>query len=174
MDRGLFWFKRIAEKTITAIMQPDLSEFNDDDRKMAAKSLKRWIPRVDPDDRSHIDAFLVAKMQNKKRVHLNDVLSILKSLQLMVERSCSQDAVFYVVPRTNFPKGLSAEHQKWLVTRNELEERYEVLDDDTDFDSVYVFMDGVSRASLGKWINQMRFGLKLGRISRAPRCVSRA
>ena len=86
-----------------------------------------------------------------------------------MERSCSQDAVFYVVPRANFPKGLSAEQQKWLVTRQELEERYEVRDDDTDFDSVYVFMDAVPRASLGKWINQLKFSLKLGRITRAPR-----
>ena len=170
MYRGLFWFKGIAEKTITASMQPDLSElFNDDDRKVAAKSLKRWIPQVNPDDRSHIDAFLAAKMQNKKRVHLNDVLAILKSQRLMVERSCSQDAVFYVVPRANFPKGLSAEQQKWLVTRQELEERYEVRDDDTDFESVYVFMDAVPRASLGKWINQLKFSLKLGRTTRAPR-----
>ena len=70
------------------------------------------------------------------------------------------------MPRINFPKGLSAEQQKWVVTRDELAERYKARDDDTDYDSVYLFMDACPRAGLGKWIHQLRFSLKMSRISR--------
>jgi hypothetical protein len=40
------------------------------------KRLKTWIPEVNPDDHSHIDAYLLAKMQNKQRVSLQAVLSM--------------------------------------------------------------------------------------------------
>ena len=74
---------------------------------------------MNPDDHSHIDAYLLAKMQSK-RVSLNNVLHILKQQTISVERSSSQEAVFYVVPRVNFPKGLSPEQPKWMVTREEV------------------------------------------------------
>ena len=38
--------------------------------------------------------------------------------------------------------------------------------DDTDYDSVYLFMDACPRAGSGKWIHQLRLSLKMSRISR--------
>jgi len=78
---------------------------------MAAKRLKSWIPQVTPDDPSHIDAYLLAKMQNK-RVSVSAVLAIIDQQDLSVERSQRQEARFYVAPRTKFPKGLSTVQQK--------------------------------------------------------------
>ena len=78
---------------------------------MAAKRLKTWIPQVDPDDQSHINAYLRAKMQNKQRVSLQAVLANLKQQEFAVERSLSQDAFFGVAPRSNFPKGPSIEQK---------------------------------------------------------------
>ena len=95
-------------------------------------------------------------MQSKS-VSLSNVLQILKQQTVSVDRSQSQEAVFYVVPRANFPKGLSPEQQKWMVTGEEVAQRYEMRDDDTDYDNVYLFMDACPRASLGKWIHQLRF-----------------
>jgi hypothetical protein len=108
----------------------------------------------------------------RKRVSVNNVLQILKQQTVSVERSSSQEAVFYVVPRANFPKGLSPEQQKWMVTGEEVAQRYEMRDDDTDYDNVYLFMDACPRASLGKWIHQLRFSLKLSRTSTSPRSAA--
>jgi hypothetical protein len=138
---------------------------------MAAKRLKSWIPQVNPDDPSHIDAYLLAKMQNQ-RVSVSAVLAIINQQDLSVERSTSQEARFYVVPRTNLPKGLSTVQKQWLVTKDELMARYEVQDDDTDYDTVYVFSDGCPREALGRWVHQKTFCLKLGRTSRARRTAA--
>ena len=151
----------------TAVVQ----DATDADRAMAQKRLKTWVPDVNPDDHSHIDAYLLAKMQSK-RVSLSNVLQILKQQTVSVDRSQSQEAVFYVVPRANFPRGLSPEQQKWMVTREEVAKRYEMRDDDTDYDSVYLFVDACPRASLGKWIHQLRFSLKLPRTSKIPRSAA--
>jgi hypothetical protein len=133
---------------------------------MAAKRLQTWVPQVDPDDASHVDAYLLAKMQNKQRVSLQAVLANIKQQEHKVERSLSQGALFWVAPHGNFPKGLSAEQKSWLVTKEELAARYELPDDGTDYDNVYVFSDACPRASLGKWVNQLKFSLKLGRTTR--------
>jgi hypothetical protein len=108
-------------------------------------------------------------MQNKQRVSVSAVLAIINQQDLTVGRSQRQEARFYVVPRTNFPKGLSTVQQKWVVTSEDLMARYEVQDDDADYDTVYVFSDGCPREALGKWVLQKIFCLKLGRASRAPR-----
>ena len=126
------------------------------ERAMAAKRLQSWIPRVNPDDPSHIDAYLLAKMQNQ-RVSVSAVLAIINQQDLSVERSQRQDARFYVAPRTKFTKGLSTVQQKRLVTKEELMAGYEVQDDDTDYDTVYVFSDGCPRAGLGRWVHQKIF-----------------
>jgi len=152
-------------------MQTVVQDATDADRAMAQEGLKTWVPDVNPDDHSHIDAYLLAKMQSK-RVSLSNVLQILKQQTVSVEGSSSLEAVFYVVPRVNFPKGLSPEQQKWMVTRDEVAQRYEVRDDDTDYDSVYLFMDACPRATLGKWIHQLRFSLKLSRTSKIPRSAA--
>ena len=133
---------------------------------MAAKRLQTWVPQVDPDDASHVDAYLLAKMQNKQRVSLQAVLANIKQQEHKVERSLSQGALFWVAPHGNFPKGLSAEQKSWLVTKEELAARYELPDDGTDYENVYVFSDACPRASLGKWVNQLKFSLKLGRTTR--------
>jgi hypothetical protein len=148
-------------------LQTAVQDATDADRAMAQKRLKTWVPDVNPDDHSHIDAYLLAKMQSaRQRVSLQAVLHILKQQELSVERSAAQEAVFYVVPRANFPKGLSLEQQKWMVTREEVAQRYEMRNDDTDYDSVYLFMDACPRAGLGKWIHQLRFSLKMSRNRR--------
>jgi hypothetical protein len=111
-------------------------------------------------------------MQNKQRVSLQAVLALINQQDLSVERSSSQEARFYVVPRTNFTKGLSTVQQKWLLTSEELMARYEVQDDDADYDTVDVFSDGCPRDALCKWIHQINFCLKLGRTSRAQRTAA--
>ena len=67
-----------------------------EDRAMAAKRLQTWVPQVDPDDASHVDAYLLAKMQNKQRVSLQAVLANIKQQEHKVERSLSQGALFWV------------------------------------------------------------------------------
>ena len=79
---------------------------------------------------------------------------------------------FFVAPRSNFPKGLSTEQQKWLVTKGELLARYEVHDDDTDFDNMFVFSDACPRATLGKFVHQLKFSLKLASTMRVPRTAA--
>jgi len=130
--------------------------------------LLTWVPQVDPESRAHVDAYLLAKMQHS-RVTVQQVLHIIRAQELTVESSSSQTSTFYVVPRSNFPKSLSPEQQKWLVTKQELEARYEVHDDNTDYDQMYVFMDACCRAGLGKWINTLRFTAKMARKNRDVR-----
>ena len=68
-------------------MQTVVQDATDADRAMAKKILKTWVPDVNPDDHSHIDAYLLAKMQsNKQRVSLQAVLQI--------QRSAAQEAAF--------------------------------------------------------------------------------
>jgi hypothetical protein len=97
------------------------------------------------------------------------VLQIIQEQELSVSSSQSQESRFYVVARTNFPKGLTLEQQKWLVTKQELESRYELRDDNTDYEQMYVFHDACPRAGLGKWANTLRLSLKMSRTSREPR-----
>ena len=59
-------------------MEKPVPDSFDADRAMAQKRLKTWVPEVNPDDHSHIDAYLLAKMQNKQRVSLQAVLAIIK------------------------------------------------------------------------------------------------
>ena len=151
--------------------QPLVPAFTVADVAMAKRRLTSWVPQVDPMDRAHIDAFLCAKMQSS-RVSLQAVLAIIKEQKLGVERSSSQDAVFFVAPRSNFPKGLSTEQQKWLVTKDELLARYEVHDDNTDFDTVFVFSDACPRATLGKFVHQLKLSLKLARTTRGPQTAA--
>jgi hypothetical protein len=87
MRSWLSWFKRldsrvrgIRKKQQTASldmqnMQTAVQDATDADRAMAQKRLKTWIPEVNPDDHSHIGAYLLANMQNKQRVGLQAVLS---------------------------------------------------------------------------------------------------
>ena len=133
---------------------------------MAAKRLKTWIPQVNPDDPSHVDAYLLAKMQHKQRVSVQAVLANIKQQEYTMDRSFSHGTLFWAAPHSNFPKGLSTEQKSWLVTKEELEARYEFPDDGTDYDHVYIFTDGCPRAGLGKWVNQLKFNLKMGRTLR--------
>ena len=129
---------------------------------MAAKRLKLWVPQVDPDDPSHVDAYLLAKMQHKQRVSLQAVLANIKQQDFAVEKSSTSNAAFWLAPTTNFPKGLSAEHKQWLVTREDLASRFEMPDDGTEYDKVYVFSDACPRAGLGPWVQKLTFALKAG------------
>ena len=135
---------------------------------MAAKRLKTWAPQVDPDDPSHVDAYLLAKMQQKQRVSLQAVLANIKQQEVAVERSSTSNASFWVAPTSNFPKGLSTEQKQWLVTREDLASRFELPDDGTEYDKVHVFSDACPRASLGQWVQKLTFSLKLGRTTRGP------
>jgi len=145
-----------------------VGDFTDAERAMAQRRLKTWIPQVDPANRARVDAYLLAKMKNA-RVSVQQVLQIIQEQELSVSSSQSQESRFYVVARTNFPKGLTLEQQKWLVTKQELESRYELRDDNTDYEQMYVFHDACPRAGLGKWANTLRLSLKMSRTSREPR-----
>ena len=81
---------------------------------MAAKRLKIWVPQVDPDDPSHVDAYLLAKMQQKQRVSLQAVLANIKQQEFAVERSSTSNASFWLAPTSNFPK------VKWHVVGSKI------------------------------------------------------
>jgi len=136
-----------------------------DERALASKRLKQWVPKVNPDSHAHIDAYLLCRMKTN-RVSLPAVLAAIKQQEHLVERSSSQDALFWVVPHTNFTNGLPTEAAKWLVTEAQLRERYELLDDGTDYDSVYIFSDACPRSLLGIFVHQLKFSIKLGRTTR--------
>ena len=56
--------------------QTAVQDATDADRAMAQKRLKTWVPDVNPDDHSHIDAYLLAKMQSVNIVHVLGLFSV--------------------------------------------------------------------------------------------------
>ena len=148
-------------------MKRSPAEATREQRAVAAKRLKNWVPEVGPANPSHVDAFLLAKMQSQ-RVSLKTVLAIIQQQECSAERSSSQDTSFYLVPRSHFPNGPTTEVKMWMVTKDELDERFEVYDDGTDYDYMYVFSDACPREPLGKWANKLTFKLKMARSLRVP------
>ena len=132
---------------------------------MATKRLKQWVPQVSPDSPAHIDAYLLCRCRSE-RVRLASVLAAIKEQENIMERRASQDAVFWVVPKSASVRGLPHDVTQWLVTQDELRERYELPDDGADYSSVYCFSDACPRVALGKWVNQLKFSLKVGRSTR--------
>ena len=84
-------------------IQSVVQDATDADRAMAQKRLKTWVPDVNPDDHSHIDAYLLAKMQSK-RVSLNNVLQILKQQTVSVEEFITRGSLSRGAP-CELPQG---------------------------------------------------------------------
>jgi hypothetical protein len=112
-------------------------------------------------------------MQNQ-RVTLPTVLALIDQQECSAERSLSQDTKFWLVPRSHFPKGPTAEVKIWMVTKEELEKRFEVYDGGADYDNVYIFSDACPRQPLGIWANQLTFKLKMAKTFRAPAAAKAA
>ena len=125
--------------------------------KEAGRALRRWQDSYgfDPLNDGHIKAYLLAR-QTHKRPTPDRVWSIVNSAQIKHQSSTNMRTEFYLVPQSNFPKGLPVSLSQFAVQESSLRLDYDVPVD-TDLNSVYILDAAAKRETLGLRVMMVSF-----------------
>ena len=129
----------------------------DQQLQQARDAMLRWRRdgrAVDPDNPSHIDAYLLVR-KTSQRPALDRVLATIASATATLSRGAAISNKFWMVRAGAFPEGVPDALKRHHVTVRELQERYDC--GETNMHGMVMFHQTVGAQDLPPWSSQVTF-----------------